>query len=308
MHADANAAKASFDDIYVRPDPRDYFAVLGSLDYSIPDLGQPIFRQIASAWRATTGRSATILDLGSSYGINSALFRYPLTFGMLTRRYALREMMTVSSAELTEFDRHYYSSWPRAEPNRLVVADVAAPAIDYALRVGVADDGVAWDLEEGAPPEIARKLRDIDMVVSTGCVGYVTEKTFETILEATPNPPWIVSFCLRMFEYDRVAETLSRAGLVTEKLQSAAFIQRRFQDKDEASKVLRILNSRGLDPTGLEADGFLFAELFVSRPRESVQQMPLEEIVTIATGRHRSFGPRLIELRRGPHSRIARVR
>jgi len=148
----ANDAKASFDDIYTKPDPRDYYSVLGSLDYSIPDLAKPIFRQVATAWRRQTGKNASILDLGSSYGINAALFRYPLSFAMLRRRYARRAMLNLPSDQLQALDHNYFGAWPRAHEERLVVADLSAPAIEYALKAGLADAGIAGSLEEGAPP------------------------------------------------------------------------------------------------------------------------------------------------------------
>ncbi|MEZ5994503.1 MAG: hypothetical protein R3C25_01980 [Hyphomonadaceae bacterium] len=69
MNNDPNDAKASFDNLYSQEDPRSYFSVLGSLDYAIPDLAKPIFRQALAAFRRSRGRPATILDLGSSYGI-----------------------------------------------------------------------------------------------------------------------------------------------------------------------------------------------------------------------------------------------
>lgn len=296
----ANDAKASFDSIYMQPDPRDYYSVLGSLDYSIPDLAKPVFRQIVAAWRRQTGRSPTILDLGSSYGINAALFRYPLTFDTLRRRYARREMLSLSSEKVRELDRHYFSAWPRTQAERIIVADVSEPAVNYAVEAGIADAAIAFDFERDTPsPSVLAKLADVDIIISTGCVGYVSEKTFEAILAATGRIPWVVSFCLRMFRYDAVAAALARVGLETEKLQSAAFVQRRFRDEEEAAGVLDLLGQRGIDPSGLEADGLLFAELFVSRPPEHIAAAPLDELVTIASGRNISFGPRLIEIRRG---------
>lgn len=301
----ANDAKASFDDLYSQEDPRDYFSVLGSLDYAIPDLAKPIFRQTAAAFRKANGRPATILDLGSSYGMNAALFRFPITIDMLRRRYARREMMALSAAQVREYDRAYYQSWPRVQQERIICADVSRPAVDYACAVGLADECVACDLEQGAPRDVADKLSDVDMIISTGAVGYVTEKTFDTILKASGRTPWVVSFCLRMFDYGDIAERLANDGLVTEKLKSAAFVQRRFHDEDEAQQVLDILAKKGVDPTGLESEGFMVAELFVSRPAEQAEATPLDELVRVTSGRNLSFGPRLVQVKRG---RIAPLR
>lgn len=293
-----NDAKTSFDDLYSQNDPRDYFSILGSLDYSIPDMARPIFRQLAAGFRAANGRGATILDLGSSYGINAAIFRFPLTVDMLRRRYARREMMALTSEQVRAFDRAYFASWPRSQPERIIAADVSRNALDYALDVGLVDDVVAHDLEAGAPPEIAAKLADVDMIISTGAVGYVTEKTFDTLLKASGHTPWVASFVLRMFDYGPIAERLAEEGLATEKLRSAVFVQRRFHDEDEAKQVTDLLRSKSVDPEGLESEGLLFAELYVSRPKAMAEAMPLDWLVRVASGRNLSFGPRLVQVRR----------
>lgn len=308
MNTEANGAKASFDDLYAQPDPRDYYSVLGSLDYSIPDLARPIFRQIASAFRAVNGRGATILDLGSSYGINAAIFRYPLTVDMLRRRYARREMMALTSEQIRAFDRAYFASWPRAQPERIVAADVSANAVDYALDVGLVDAAVAHDFERGLDRDVAAKVAEVDIIMSTGAVGYVTARTFDALLRAAKRTPWVVSFVLRMFDYEDIAKRLEAEGLVTEKLRSAVFVQRRFEGEDEARQVTDLLRAKGVDPTGLESEGLLFAELYVSRPRELAKAMPLDWLVRVASGRNLSFGPRLVQVRREGRRLLAPLR
>lgn len=272
-------------------------------------MAKPIFRQVAAAFRAVNGRGATILDLGSSYGINAALFRYPISVDMMRRRYARREMMALSSEEVRTLDRAYFASWPRVQPERIVAADISPSAIDYAVSVGLVDDGFAHDFESEAPtPLVAGKLADIDMIISTGAVGYVTDKTFDAIVKSSGRTPWVVSFVLRMFDYDDIAKRLEREGLVTEKLRSAAFVQRRFFDEDEATQVNKILRSKGVDPTGLEAEGLLAAELYVSRPKEQADALPLDWLVRVVSGRNLSFGPRLVQVKRDGQRLFAPMR
>lgn len=305
----ANDAKASFDDIYVKPDPRAYYSVLGSLDYAIPELAKPIFRQLAGAWRKLHGRDPTILDLGSSYGINAALYRYPLTFDMLRRRYARRAMLALPSDEVRILDRNYFKAWPRIGAGRLVLADTSAPAIEYALAAGLADAGVTGSFEDRAPDGVdAEAVADVDIVVSTGCVGYVTETTFAHLVGAMRKPPWVVSFVLRMFDFAPVARVLNQWGLRTEKLETAAFVQRRFRDEEEAYAVLDVLDRRGIDAAGFEADGLYFAELFVSRPDGDIRAAPLAKCITVASGRNLNFGPRLVRVDRPGGSDIAPVK
>jgi len=292
-----NSSKANFDDIYTMEDPRGYFSVLGSLDYMIPDVAEPVLRQLLEA-RAQRYRSeAVVLDVGCSYGINAAVHRFPVNFNVLRRRYTRREIATLSSAELLRLDRNYYASWPETGLGRFVGLDVSAPAIRYATQVGLIEHGIAANLEE-APLSTLNKsmLRDVNVILSTGSVGYVTDRTFRTVLDELPRPPWIISFVLRMFPYDALETVFASQGLVTERLASAMFVQRRFRDVAEFESALDVLASRGLDTRDFESDGLLRAELYVSRPASDVAAAPLESIVTISSGRDRPVGVRYVQV------------
>jgi hypothetical protein len=124
----------------------------------------------------------------------------------------------------------------------------------------------------------------------------VTEKTYAQILHAADSPPWVVSFVLRMFPYDQLSDTLSRFGLVTERLGGATFVQRRFRDVQEFSASLEALAKRGIDTAGFESDGLFQADLYVSRPAEDVRAAPLEDIITITSGRNRPVGTRYVQV------------
>jgi hypothetical protein len=294
-----NSSKANFDDIYAMEDPRDYFAVLGALDYMIPDVAAPIIRQLLEAHaRRHPTRQSQVLDVGSSYGINAALHRFPVTFATLRRRYTRHEVAALSSEQLRRLDRNYYAGWPDVGISRFVGMDVSSPAIEYAKRVGLIDHGIAANLEESSLDACdADALKNVGVILSTGAVGYVTEKTYETILDALPTPaPWIISFVLRMFPYDSFADTFAEYGLVTERLASATFVQRRFRDLAEFEYSLAQLNARGIDTGALESEGLLHAELYVSRPRSDVQAAPLEGIVRVSSGRNRPIGTRYVKV------------
>src|SRR5690606_8874778 len=135
-------------------------------------------------------------------------------------------------------------------------------------------------------------------IISTGAVGYVTDKTFDALMRTTGRTPWVVSFVLRMFDYESIAARLEHDGLVTEKLRSAVFVQRRFQDEDEAKQVIGVLRGKGIDPTGLESEGLLAAELYVSRPKAQAEALPLDWLVRVVSGRNLSFGARLVHVGR----------
>jgi hypothetical protein len=292
-----NSTKANFDDIYVKEDPRAYFSVLGALDYMIPDVAAPIVRQIIAAYARRYGRKPRVLDVGSSYGINAAVHRFPVTFATLRRRYARHEMAALEPADIQRLDRNYYASWPDRGLAAFVGLDCSEQAIRYAKDVGLIEDGIVADLEHDTLSAGAAELvSEVDIVLSTGTVGYVSDTTFRSIVNAATRPLWVVSFVLRMFPYDDFKALFDERGLVTERLESALFTQRRFTDLAEFEHCLQRLAAQGLDSRGLESRGLLQAGLFVSRPPEDVRHARLDDIVTISVGRNRPTGPRYVHV------------
>lgn len=290
-----NESKANFDHLYAASDPREYYRVLYGLDYIIPDMARPVFRALIAAREADVRWRVRVLDIGCSYGVNAALTRFPFDLARLAQRYAGPEMQSLATSTLIELDRHYFKSWPRLTDAEFVGLDVSRPAVDYAAAVGLLDQGVAADLEHHEPTAVQSEiLSGIDLIVSTGCVGYVTRRTFGHLLDrARPgDPPWVASFVLRMFSYHEIAELLARRGLITEKLEGITFVQRRFHSEDELRSVVASLEEQGIDPTGKEADGLYHAELYVSRPESVARDMPLTSVLSITSGASRPFGRR----------------
>jgi hypothetical protein len=72
-------------------------------------------------------------------------------------------------------------------------------------------------------------------------------------------------FVLRVFDYAPIAALLSGYGLVTEKIPGT-FRQRRFADAAERDACVQDVRLRGLDPSGKEADGWYYADCFLTRP------------------------------------------
>ncbi|WP_292532947.1 hypothetical protein [Methylocystis sp.] len=122
------------------------------------------------------------------------------------------------------------------------------------------------------------------------------EATFRKLLAQMKRRPWGISFVLRMFPFDGVAQALSDFDYVTEDLDGATFIQRRFRNSDEFEHTLQTLAALGKDTHGLEGEGLYHADLSISRPAEEAAELSLCEFVTIASGRYRSFAPRYVHV------------
>ncbi|MGI9521010.1 MAG: class I SAM-dependent methyltransferase, partial [Hyphomicrobiaceae bacterium] len=236
-----NEIKADMDGIYDQRDPRGYFRELNKLDYGIPSAAKPIFQQLIGHLESQGLAPVHLLDVGSSYGVNAALLKYNLSMSELYAHWGQKVLRDVSSNEVIENDRSFFDQLDVTEDIRVTGLDVAENAVSYGAEVGLLDDGIAINLETHAlPGDTASELASVDLVMSTGCVGYVTEKTFEQLLPAASQagPPWFANFVLRMFPFDPIADSLGEQGYVTEKLAGRTFVQRKFVGMDEQTKVL----------------------------------------------------------------------
>ncbi|TDE38693.1 class I SAM-dependent methyltransferase [Actinomadura sp. 6K520] len=260
--------KISLDHIYTSPDPRAYFSTLRELDYDIPELAKPHFRRFIAEYRQASGvPRPTVLDIGCSYGINAALVKYGATMGELYDRYGGRDAHRHTRATLLARDRELIRSHEPADDLRFLGLDASEEALSYALEAGFLDGAVHADLENGDPTDEQRaQLAGTDLVISTGCLGYVTERTISRIVEAQDgHRPWMAHFVLRMFPFDPIADTLAAAGYETVR-HDGLFRQRRFATPRERSLVLDRLAAAGVDPAGLETGGWFYAQLYISKP------------------------------------------
>jgi hypothetical protein len=283
-----NQSKMDFSELYTSRDPRNYFKYLGQLDYIIPHLAQPIFGQLIRARQELQDEPVTVLDLGCSYAINGALMKYAaLDYEALRQRYTAPSLQTLSASEMLELDRHFYRAWPRQEGVRVIGLDVSENAIRYGENCGLLDRGMAIDLENrDLTPDEAAELAGVDIIVSTGCVGYVTSKTFRRLANVARKgrTPWAANFVLRMFPFDDISATLSEHGLVSQLYEGATFVQRRFANREEMEAAIRAVEMRGLDTEGLETEGVYHSNLFISRPPEEVARRPIQDLVNVVSG------------------------
>lgn len=279
IFSEINEVKADMDHIYNRTDPRHYYRELKELGYRIPGEAKPVFSRLVS--ERGGGRDVTVLDVGCSYGVNAALLRHTLSMDDLYERWAGDDLNDANRDEVVNSDRRYFRACRNDEPINVLGLDPAEQAIGYAEDVGLLEQGFALDLEsEALPAPAARKMGSVDIVASTGCVGYVTRKSFARILPAVAagRPAWVANFVLRMFPFDAIETCLEEHGYVTEKLPDRRFVQRRFASDDEHRDVIARIEARGLEPSPEERDGFMVAEFFLSRPKEEASARPIAEL------------------------------
>ncbi|MEU6512411.1 hypothetical protein [Streptomyces sp. NPDC046942] len=262
--------KSRFDDIYDRPDPRMYFGRLAPLEYEIPHHAQPVFRQ-ASAERAAfddgcPGRPA-VLDVCCSYGINAALLNHDVTLAEMYERYTSPARQAMPTTELAAQDKEFYAERRRPDAVPVFGLDVAAPAVRYALEVGLLDAAFTDDLEQGPPgPALSRALAEVGLITLTGGGSYITARTFTALLDGARRPVWISAFVLRTVSYQPIVRALDGYGLRTTLDVSRTYPQRRFTDEREQRYAITAVRALGHDPAGREESGRFHSLHYESRP------------------------------------------
>lgn len=285
--SDHYQSKADFGDIYNQPDPRAYYRTLGVLDYEIPAHGTPVFDLLLDEMGGRAGK--TVLDVCCGYSANSALLNHGIELADLYEHY--EHLEGAAAEDIAEIDRRWFAEHSRPDPVSVIGLDVADNAVRYASLVGLLNQGLIADLEIGQPDEeTTQALAAADLVTVTGGVGYIGEKTFRAIVEASgDNPPWVAALCLRWVDYTPIAEALDDLGLVTEQLDGYCVPQRRFAHEEERQAALAGLSARGLDPAPeLRRDAHC-AELYISRPPEAARAAPVAGLFRSLTAEASEF-------------------
>ena len=273
--------KCVLDDIYNQPDPRLYFSTLRRLNYFIPQHAKPTFLKVLDAYRKSKGtQSPKLVDLGCSYGINAALLKYGMDMGELYDLYGTSEAENMDRRELIERDRRIFDDDNASNPIEVVGIDVASKAAAYAENAAIVDDTIVADFEtQNLNVQHHQVLDDADLIVSTGCVGYISEKTIEKVVDASDDhEPWMAHFVLRMFSFEPIKEALAEKGYVTAR-GTYPVPQREFASHLEREQVLDRLVDMGVDPSGFEAEGSFYADLYVSRPLRDTRAVPSSALI-----------------------------
>lgn len=266
---DMAGGKARFDDIYDRPDPRAYFSRLAPLKYEIPHHAQSVFRRVAAERGALADgpHPSAVLDVCCSYGINAALLNHDVTLAEMYERYTSPSVLTLSTAELAAWDKEFYAERRRPDAVPVFGLDVAAPAVRYAIKVGLLDDAFTDDLERVAPsPGLSRSLAEVGLITMTGGGSYITERTFTALLDGAVRPVWVSAFVLRTVPYHPIVRALATRGLRTTVDASRTYPQRLFTDERERHYAIAAVRALGGDPAGREEAGRFHSVHYESRP------------------------------------------
>lgn len=274
------SAKQEFTDVYTQPDPSGYLGAMRKLDYRIAPNTSPLYKIIAEHLKAAGKNPVRILDVGSSYGIHSALMRYQIPLDSLTNFFDPRFNRSQGDVE------KFISSFPPVEDLEFSQIDLSGPANQFSVRYSLARRAHSVNLEEEGmvlASKLAASVGEGDLVISSGGVGYFGHKSFEALLSAAPHRPVFSFSVIRSFSMNKVHQVFKNHGY---DLMRANFLiyQRRFSNSSERNQMISLVKRNGFKTAGLEEEGVLLARFYVAVPKEKASEAEqwMQEIASYA--------------------------
>ncbi len=271
--------KKDFTDIYTQNSPYEYLKEMRKLQYRIPDFTKPLYLSLAEQLFNKLHRPVNVLDLGSSYGINSALMKYNLTMSKLDDFFLKEKEPT------KEETRQFFENLPKNDALVFYQIDISNPALQFSEEMGLCKKGLNVNLET-EKLDLPQELSQIDMVIATGCIGYIGYRAFSNLLQVIKNQqsnfsrydtehvtPIFAFSILRIFDMDKIQKTFDYYGYSLLKSELKPICQRYFSDSEEKSQTLSLLHSKGIDTKGYEDDGYFYADIYVASPKIMENQL-----------------------------------
>ncbi len=268
-----NEAKADFDDVYTAPTPHAYLAMMAKTGYQIGEQARPYCLAAAELLKSHTEDAwpVQMLDIGCSYGMGSAFIKYGCSFDEMVAFFSTRAPQSLQAAY--DAMRAWINVTPTPYDVRCVGLDSSEPAINFALRAGLLDGGIARDFENpDIKPNAEERawLRSCNLLISTGAIGYITARTMAHVVRyaGADHPsqfgPLAVFTILRMFDETPIRDVFETNGYSFGKVPKVMLPQRRFVDQNEREGVLKIIHDKGIDTGEWEDHGKHYAELFIA--------------------------------------------
>lgn len=277
-----NQKKLDFNHVYNLRDPKNYYELITQYEYELPERAKPYLMKVINAYRNSESvNSLKILDIGCSYGVNSSILKFGKSLAQIHQHYT-----DLTRHQLTEYSRiKIDSTWLYKsildEYLQFIGLDTAEQAVNYAVEVQLIKKGIVTNLEKlPLLPEDYASLQDINLLISTGCIGYITEVTFDKILSAVRdiNKLWGAVFVLKMFDLSELQKTLAKYNLVL--VQTGVIVkQRKFSSTDEKESMIHFIKKRGLSAEKEKESDNLLAQLFLILPASIMTKPPIKMLL-----------------------------
>jgi len=266
--------KTNFRDIYTQNSPYEYLKEMDRLEYRIADSTKPLYNSIIEQLEETLSRHINILDLGSSYGINSALIKYNLTMLELNNFFLTETKPTKKET------KQFYKEYKNKDNINFYQIDISKEALKFSEEMNLCVRGINVDLEieKLKLPELLAKM---DLVIATGCVGYIGYKAFFNLLKVIKNrqlnskksekeyvSPIFAFSVLRMFDMNDIKEIFEMYDYSIVKSDIKPIHQRSFSNVKEKTQTISLLHEMKIDTKKYEDTGNFYADFYIARSKK----------------------------------------
>ncbi len=282
LNQEINDKKLDLNEVYDLKDPTPYYQSIIQYEYDLPERAKSYFKKIINTYRNYESvNSVKILDIGCSYGINAALLKFDKSITELYQHYT--NPLRLQESELSR--RHLDSKWFHEsrfdEELQFIGLDSAEQAVNYATESQLIQSGISTNLEKfPLLKEHYTNLKDINLLISTGCIGYITEVTFKKILSAVEDLSklWGAVFVLKMFDISELQKTLAQHNLVL--VETGVTVkQRSFSSFEEKESMINFIEKQGLSAENEKKSDNLFAQLFLISPPPVTNQPLIKKLL-----------------------------
>jgi hypothetical protein len=265
--------KKDFTDIYTQESPAEYLKEMDRLEYTISDSTKSLYNSIIEQLEEKSSKPINILDLGSSYGINSSLMKYNLTMSELNDFF-------LNGTEPTEKEtKEFYEKCTCNDNMNFYQIDISKEALKFSEDMNLCERGINVDLE-AEKLNLLGSFPKIDVVIATGCIGYIGYKAFANILKVIKNrqsnytkskkeyiAPIFAFSVLRMFDMEDIEEVFNMHDYSIIKKDINPIRQRNFSDPKEKAKTISILQDMKINTKKYEDDGNFYADFYIAKPK-----------------------------------------
>ncbi len=274
-----NEAKVDFNDVYTAKTPHAYIASMAENGYEIGECARPFCCEAVKLLQEKNGVTwpVQLLDVGCSYGIGSAFVKYNCTFDELVAFFSSRVPEGYTTA--CETTRQWLNVTAPEYDLRCVGLDSSKPAIQFATDAGLLDGAITCNFENNENPskEDVSWIRGCNLLMSTGAIGYVTERTLDVVMsnlgKSHPGSfgPIAMMTILRMFETEQIKKCFEKHGFSFCKIPDVRLPQRNFANEDEKLQILTVLHDRKIETSDWEDKGKLFADLYIAASTDEIE-------------------------------------
>ena len=271
--------KKDFTDIYTQKTPYSYLKEMQVLQYRIADHTKPLYLSLAEQLYNKLQRPINILDIGSSYGINSALMKHDLVMSELDDFFLTKDEPNIIQT------KQFFEKQSQNDHLNFYQIDISNPALVFSKDSGLCEKGICVNLETDNS-RLIQELPEFDMVIATGCIGYIGYKTFSNLFEViknqkaySPTPesqditPIFAFSVLRIFDMEKIQKTFDYYGYSLINSNVEPIPQRQFSDADEQSQAIHLLHGKGIDTKNYEDEGHFYADFYVASPKKLENQL-----------------------------------